>query len=157
SDDGSTRTGAVVGTPSYMAPEQARGEKGLTTAVDVYALGAILYEMLTGRPPFKGESVFDTIKQVIELEPTEPRRLHATTDRDLSIIALKCLSKDPAQRYATAGALAEDLERWQRGEPILARSSTTIERSVKWAKRNKLVVGFSTAVLIALVAGFITS
>jgi hypothetical protein len=135
-DDLSTRTGTVVGTPSYMAPEQARGEKGLSMAIDVYSLGAILYELLTGRPPFRCDSVLETLRQVTDVEPTDPRNWNAKADRDLAAIAMKCLEKNPARRYESAMALAEDLERWQAGEPTKARPPSLAGLAWRWLRRN---------------------
>jgi WD40 repeat protein/tRNA A-37 threonylcarbamoyl transferase component Bud32 len=149
-----TRTGAIVGTPSYMAPEQARAEKGLTTAVDVYALGAILYELLTGRAPFRAETPLDTALQVIEREPVRPRALNPFTNQDLETVCLKCLEKEPGRRYDSAAALGDDLQRWLADEPIAARRSTAPERIWKWAKRRPaaaaLVGVIATASLILL-------
>jgi WD40 repeat protein/tRNA A-37 threonylcarbamoyl transferase component Bud32 len=151
-----THTGAVVGTPSYMAPEQAAGNKQLTTAADAYSLGAILYEMLAGQPPFRGATPLDVMMQVADREPPPPRSHNADLAPDLQTICLKCLEKDPARRYASAEAFADDLERWLTGEPIHARSATSWERTTKWIKRRPAVaalLGVSIVSAAALLIG----
>jgi eukaryotic-like serine/threonine-protein kinase len=152
-----TQSGAIVGTPGYMAPEQARGERGITTAADVHGLGAILYEFLTGRPPFQAATPLDTLLQVLEREATPPRSLNPSADRELETVSLKCLEKDPVRRYQSAAALADDLQRWLRGEAITIRSVTSLERLRRWCRRNKLVALFAVVTLIAFLLASIVS
>ena len=148
-----THSGAVVGTPSYMAPEQARASKGLTTAVDVFSLGAMLYELATGRPPFVGATVTETILQLLNTEPKRPSSLSAKVDRDLDTICLKCLEKDPALRYDSAAALADELDRWLRGEPIAARAISRTEHAWRWCRRNPALAALYLALALALIGG----
>lgn len=150
---GETRTGDVLGTPSYMAPEQARGEIGWSSpAADIYALGAILYEALTGRPPFRAESAFETIRQVAQEEPVPPSRLQPKLPRDLETICLKCLEKTRARRYPSCAELAEDLRRFQANEPILARRTPPWRRLAKWARRRPALATLSAAIAVMVLA-----
>ena len=148
-----TRTEWILGTPSYMSPEQAWGHaREVGPSCDVYALGAILYELLTGRPPFKGANVFETVEQVKSIEPVAPSRLQPGLPRDLETICLSCLQKEPSRRYETAGALADDLRRYLNGEPIEARRSRWIEQAWKWCRRNPAVARLTTLSLLLSVA-----
>jgi WD40 repeat protein len=149
-DNGMTATGIVMGTPSYMAPEQAEGQK-VGPLADVYALGAILYECVTGRAPFVGPTAMNTMTLVVETEPIAPRQLNAQCPCDIETIVLKCLHKDPARRYESARALAEDLRRWLKGEPIVARPVGVMERATKWVRRNPAPTVAVVASLLGLI------
>ena len=151
-----TLSGVRLGTPSYMAPEQVSGKAGtIGPATDIYALGAILYEMLTGRPPFRGETAAETERQVIHEDPVSPSRLNTKVPRDLETICLKCLSKEPQRRYASAAALADDLKRFAEGRPIQARPVGWGERCWRWCRRNPTVAALliTALALVGLASG----
>jgi tRNA A-37 threonylcarbamoyl transferase component Bud32 len=155
-DSGPTRTGEIMGTPSYLAPEQAAGKaREVGPAADVWALGTILYEAITGRPPFQGESTLDTLTQVRLCDPVPPSRLQPRVPRDLETVCLKCLEKEPRQRYPSALALADDLGRFRAGEPVRARPASLAERGLKWVKRRPAqaaLAAVSATALLALLA-----
>lgn len=151
-DVGLTQTGSIIGSPSYMAPEQAEGgRQAVGPAVDVYALGAVLYEQLTGRPPFKAATILQTLEQVRSAEPAAPSKLQPGLALDIETIVLKCLQKDPQRRYTEAAALAEDLRRFSAGEPILARPVGALERGFKWARRRPLIAALSAVSVLSTV------
>jgi serine/threonine protein kinase len=146
-----TRTLEVLGTPSYMAPEQAAGNNvRLTSATDVYGLGAVLYQLLTGHPPFAGGTTYETVRMVLETQPRQPRLCNPKVDRDLETICSKCLEKEPAKRYASAEALAEDIERFLRNEPIRSRRASRLEHLWRWCKRKPLVASLIAALILVV-------
>ena len=156
-DKGSSETiaDAIMGTPKYMAPEQASGRtRDVTTAADVYSLGAMLFELLVGEPPFHGGSVMEILEKVRSTPAPDPATLNRAIPRDLATIALKCLEKEPQQRYASARAFADELDRWLAGEPILARPATVLERTHKWIRRNPRLAAALGLVLLTAVTGF---
>jgi WD40 repeat protein len=155
-EQGQTATGAILGTPSYMAPEQAGGKK-VGPAADVYALGAVLYECLTGRPPFKGPTPLDTVFQVLSEEPVPPGQLVPTVPRDVETICLKCLQKEAVRRYESARSLAEDLQRFTAGKPVLARPIGRIGRFRRWCRRNPAVAALAALAIVLLITGTIVS
>ena len=141
---GLTATGLILGTPSYMAPEQANGSKDTNAAADIYALGAILYELLTGRPPFKAPTDLDTVLQVVSDDPVAPKRLQSNVPADLEAVCLKCLEKRPSDRFRSAAALADDLEAWGQGRPVSARRLGVAGRTIRWMRGHILLVAFAT-------------
>lgn len=150
-DSGQTRTGVILGTPNYMAPEQAAGRiKDVRPPADVWALGAILYELLTGRPPFRGATVHDTLEQVLRQDPVPLRRLQPEVPRDLETICLKCLEKDPARRDPSAQDLTDDLHRFHTDHPIQARPASRLTRALKWGKRRPVWATLMAGSLVAL-------
>jgi serine/threonine protein kinase/tetratricopeptide (TPR) repeat protein len=153
-ESGQTHSGDILGTPCYMAPEQAQGQTSVVGPLsDIYTLGAILYELLTGRPPFKGETAWDTLTQVVQQEPVPPRRLRPKVPRDLETICLKCLDKAPLRRYRTAAELADDIQRFREGRPIHARPMTIVGRTIKLVKRRPWVSALVASLVLAVAGG----
>jgi serine/threonine-protein kinase len=153
-DGAQTTMGGLVGTPSYMAPEQAAGESYIGPAADIYALGAILYELLSGQPPFSGGSILENLRRVLETEPAPPRQICESVPRALETICLKCLEKEPSRRYGSADALADDLARYLAGEPILAVRTGPTRRLWSWCRRKPLIASLAAALAVSVVAGF---
>ena len=149
-DPGPTVTGDLIGSPPYLPPEQARQPEAVSVAADVYGLGATLYHLLTGRPPFQAPTVAETLLQLVHEEPVPPRRLNPSLDRDLETICLKCLEKEPARRYTTAEMLADDLARYLRGEPVRARPPGSLGRMRRWCRRNRSLAALTVAVAASL-------
>src|SRR5262249_13557891 len=149
---GLTVSGELMGTPRYMAPEQAAGRRDLTVAADVYSLGVVLYERLTGSLPFQAEDFFELVRQGGRTGPPRPSSIRPGLDRDLETVCLKCLEKEPDKRYASGEALADDLDRWLRGEPIVARPVRTWQRAVKWVRRRPAIA----ALLVVSVAAVLS-
>jgi tRNA A-37 threonylcarbamoyl transferase component Bud32 len=147
-----TQTGVIVGTPSYMPPEQARGRKDLTVAADVYSLGAILYELLAGRPPFRADTPLETVLQVVERDACSPRSYDPNLHRDLEMMCLKCLDKVTTNRYASAAALANDLDRWLHGDPVTVRSMTGMEKVIHWVRRRPALAALISVCIVAAFA-----
>ncbi|MBM3881768.1 MAG: hypothetical protein FJ387_18935 [Verrucomicrobia bacterium] len=150
-----TVSGQLLGSPNYMPPEQATGKRGtLSRRSDVYALGAILYHALTGRPPFVGEGLAETVQQVLNVEPVSPRRLNPSVPADLETVCLKCLEKEPGKRYATARTLAEELDRFLEGKPVLARPVDRMARTCRWCRRNPALASLIVALMVTIIGGF---
>ena len=143
-----TQTGLILGTPSYMSPEQVSGRRSkVTKSADIYGLGAVLYKLLTGRPPFQAETIYETLQRVLERQPTPLRSYNRLVDRELEAICLRCLEKDPAWRYDSAAELARDLERWVAGKAIAPRHLSRRERFGRWYSQNRIVIAVSAALV----------
>src|SRR5262249_59609740 len=157
-EEGLAGSGTGVGTPSYRAPGRGSGNRGrIGRGPDVYGLGGVFYELLTGGPPFRGGTALETFQQVLSDEPVCPSRLNPRVPRDLETVCLKCLQKDPRRRYSSAAELAEDLRRYLLGQVVAARPVGNWERARKWIRRNPAVASLSAAAVLALVAGTVAS